>query len=89
MTNVKWRFWLICVAAFVGFCVPVALRSLPATVEVNTWVVVLSCPPLLATATVDPSWSSILLIIAPLNALFYGGLVGLALSGVRARTARS
>ena len=82
------------VKLFVAFAVCAYLWTLalalvpPATLDIPAPVVFVLCPACVLTITVDPKFSTVALILAPLNAGIYG-LVGLALGSSRVFRRRS
>jgi len=53
----------------------------PSWVQIPTPVVFLLCPACILTPTVDPSFSTVAILLAPINALVYG-LVGICIGSV-------
>jgi hypothetical protein len=64
----------------VGYFVAIGIYVAPTNWGLSPLVVFGLCPPALASITVDPSLATVAFILAPLNALLYGGaglLIGL------------
>jgi hypothetical protein len=69
-----------------GYVVAMALHFAPSKWHASPAFVFTVCPPALLTITVDPSFTSVAVILAPLNALLYGLvglLIGLGVHGLR------
>jgi hypothetical protein len=62
--------------AMVGYCVAIGLYFAPHSWHPSPTFVFMLCPPALLTITVDPSFLSVVTILAPINALLYG-IIGL------------
>jgi hypothetical protein len=60
-------------AGAVGYLAAIGIYFAPPTWNLSSYVVFGLCPPALATFTVDPSFASVASVLAPLNALLYGG----------------
>jgi hypothetical protein len=60
--------------AAVGYIVAIGLRISPASVELSPLVVFAVCPPAMLSFTVDPSLYSVIVVLAPLNAVLYSVL---------------
>jgi hypothetical protein len=76
-----------CFAGF-SYLLTVAFDLVPPTWHPAAQVVYLLCPACVLTITVDPSFASVLLVLAPLNAAVYGSLgtlLGCFLLAVRNR----
>ena len=73
----------------VGYLVAIGIFAAPTDWGLSPLIVFVLCPPALASFTVDPSFTTVASMLAPLNALLYGiaGLiVGLCTGGRRPRT---
>lgn len=64
------------VSAIVGYGAAIALYVTPASWSLSATIVYCLCPPTILTFGVGPSASSVVAILAPLNAIAYG-LLGL------------
>ncbi len=62
------------VFAALGYMAVVAIGLLPTTAKVSSWMVLCAAPVLFLTATVDPSWTTLLIVLAPLNAALYAAV---------------
>jgi len=71
------------------YCMTVGRYFVPPTWHPSTRTVFTTCPACVLTVTVDPSWASVALILAPIDAIVYGAvgiIIGLILEGVRRRS---
>lgn len=71
--------------AAIGYLVAMGIYLAPAKWHLSDTLVIALCPPVLLTITVDPSFTSVAILLAPLNALLYGLvgiLIGLAVEEV-------
>jgi hypothetical protein len=69
--------------AVLGYLIALALYFAPVGWRIPAAIVYAICPPAIMTITVDPSFSSVVLILGPLNALVYaavGFAIGVVLS---------
>jgi hypothetical protein len=72
--------------AIVGYLVACGLYFSPARWHPSPSLVFTLCPPAFLTITVDPSFTSVAVILGPLNAVIYGVvglLIGLAVEEIR------
>ena len=58
----------------VGYLIAIGIYAAPPDWRLSPLVVFVLCPPALASFTVDPSFTTVASILAPLNALLYGGV---------------
>lgn len=58
--------------AVIGYLVAIGLYLAPGRWHLSSALVFGLCPPAFLTITVDPSFASVAILLAPLNALLYG-----------------
>ncbi len=85
--RVSFRLKFLLGFAAVGVLLVIALGLIPPGSSIPAAALVYSvCPACVLTITVDPSWTTVLVALAPLNALVFGafgGVLGTALSFIR------
>jgi len=74
----KQTFKLSALFAIAGYLIALGLFFAPVTWSLRPGFVFAICPPALLSITVDPSFPTVALILAPLNALIYG-VVGMVI----------
>ena len=60
--------------AVLGYVIVVAIGVLALSLHVDPAGLIYAAPVSILFATEDPTWSGLLVVVAPLNALLYGGL---------------
>lgn len=91
ITRMKLAFKIAGVFAVVAYLIGIAMYFAPTTWHPSPYFVYALCPPAILTMTVDPSFASVALILAPLNAVVYGGVglvVGVITDGIRVEISR-
>jgi len=68
--------------AIVGYLAAIGLYYAPVNWHLSPKVVFTICPPALLTITVDPSFITAAMVLAPINALLYGGIGFLISMGI-------
>jgi hypothetical protein len=72
------RFSTVLLVGFaaIGFAAALLLPLIPVTLNPSITAVYSVCPACIATATVDPSFATVICVLAPVNAAIWGGFGG-------------
>lgn len=74
------KVWLI-ICVLLGFSIAVGIRAAPTTWRPSPGLVFSVCPAAMLSISVDPSWLTVLVLLAPINAALYGA-VGVVLAWI-------